>query len=59
VDRNFAVHLPFLDGLFGTRHLPEGRWPSRYGLAEGKVPEGYLGQLVHPFRRAAPRPAGG
>ena len=34
VDTNFAVHLPVLDLLFGTAHLPD-RWPSAYGLAHG------------------------
>jgi lathosterol oxidase len=49
-DRNFAVHLPWIDRLFGTAHLPEGAWPSGYGIAGHPVPEGYLGQLVHPLR---------
>ena len=52
---NFAVHLPLLDRLFGTYHLPRGRWPSAYGLAGGvQVPGGYLHQLVEPLRRATP-----
>jgi len=50
-DRNFAVHLPWIDGLFGTAHLPEGAWPARYGIAGDPVPEGYLDQLAWPFRR--------
>jgi sterol desaturase/sphingolipid hydroxylase (fatty acid hydroxylase superfamily) len=56
VDVNFAVHLPLLDRLFGTYHLPRGRWPSAYGLAGGaRVPGGWLHQLVAPLR--APRPS--
>ncbi|HET7291406.1 MAG TPA: sterol desaturase family protein [Vicinamibacteria bacterium] len=51
-DRNFAVHLPWLDRLFGTAYLPDGAWPDRYGIAGDPVPEGYLGQLAFPFRRA-------
>lgn len=31
VNRNFAVHTPIWDRLFGTYYLPE-RWPGRYGL---------------------------
>jgi lathosterol oxidase len=51
VDVNFAVHLQVLDRMFGTFHLPRGRWPARYGLASGeRVPSGYLPQLVEPFR---------
>jgi sterol desaturase/sphingolipid hydroxylase (fatty acid hydroxylase superfamily) len=54
VDKNFAVHLPVLDRLFGTYYQPEGRWPKFYGLAGGAaMPEGYLRQLVHPLRKGA------
>jgi lathosterol oxidase len=54
VDKNFAVHLPVIDWLFGTFHLPKGRWPASYGLAHGDaVPEGFLRQFTYPFR---PRP---
>jgi lathosterol oxidase len=53
VDVNFAVHLPLLDRLFGTFHMPRGRWPSAYGLARGEhVPGGYVRQLVEPLRPA-------
>ena len=51
VDRNFAVHLPVLDRLFGTHHLPEARWPARYGVSGYAVPATYLDHLVSPFRR--------
>jgi lathosterol oxidase len=51
-DRNFAVHLPWLDRLFGSAYLPDGQWPERYGIAGDPVPEGYLDQLAHPFRAA-------
>jgi sterol desaturase/sphingolipid hydroxylase (fatty acid hydroxylase superfamily) len=50
VDRNFAIHLPWLDRLFGTYYLPEGRWPTAYGLGGPPVPEGWLRQLVWPLR---------
>jgi sterol desaturase/sphingolipid hydroxylase (fatty acid hydroxylase superfamily) len=55
IDKNFAVHLPVLDWLFGTFHLPKDRWPESYGLAHGEpMPEGYLRQFVQPFRRETP-----
>jgi lathosterol oxidase len=51
LDKNFAVHLQVLDRIFGTFHLPKGRWPGSYGLTGGeRVPSGYLPQLVEPFR---------
>jgi lathosterol oxidase len=50
IDKNFAVHLPVLDWLFGTYYLPPGRWPASYGLADGRpVPDGYLRQFLYPF----------
>jgi lathosterol oxidase len=49
IDKNFAVHLPILDRIFGSYYLPD-RWPAAYGLADDqKVPEGFLGQFTHPF----------
>jgi sterol desaturase/sphingolipid hydroxylase (fatty acid hydroxylase superfamily) len=50
IDKNFAVHLPLLDQVFGTCYLPGDRWPASYGLGRGKlVPPGYVRQLVDPF----------
>ena len=51
IDINYASHFPIWDWLFGTHHLPEGRWPDRYGVAGDKVPRGYWKQFLHPFRR--------
>jgi sterol desaturase/sphingolipid hydroxylase (fatty acid hydroxylase superfamily) len=51
IDKNFAVHLPILDYLFGTFHLPEGRWPASYGISNNPVPEGYARQLVYPLTK--------
>jgi lathosterol oxidase len=49
IDKNFAVHLPVLDALFGTMYLPR-RWPTRYGLAHGaRVPPGFVRQFAWPF----------
>jgi sterol desaturase/sphingolipid hydroxylase (fatty acid hydroxylase superfamily) len=52
VDKNFAIHFPWLDRLFGTHHFPKGRWPDGYGVPEA-VPNGYWAQLRYPFRRQA------
>ncbi len=49
-DVNFAIHLPFLDKLFGTFHWPKDRWPENYGIPED-VPKGYLGQFIFPWTR--------
>lgn len=52
VDRNFAVHLPIIDWIFGTYYLPKGVWPERTGIEGNPVPDGWLRQLTHPFRSA-------
>lgn len=49
-DRNFAVHVPAIDWIFGSAYLPD-RWPERYGIDGDPVPEGWLAQLAWPFRR--------
>lgn len=49
VDKNFAVHSPIWDRLFGTYYMP-GRWPNRYGLCGPRdVPSGWLRQFLYPF----------
>ena len=50
-DKNFAVHLPVIDRLFGTWHLPGNEWPARYGLDGSPVPDGYVKQAVYPFKK--------
>lgn len=50
VDKNFAVHVPVLDVIFGTAYIPP-RWPSAYGLAhEPEPPSGYVRQFLWPLR---------
>jgi sterol desaturase/sphingolipid hydroxylase (fatty acid hydroxylase superfamily) len=46
---NYAGEFPALDALFGTLYLPADRWPAQYGV-DDKQPDGYLRQLVWPFR---------
>ncbi|HEY2708101.1 MAG TPA: sterol desaturase family protein [Caulobacteraceae bacterium] len=47
---NFAPMFPVWDLMFGTFHMPKGELPQTFGAVG--VPEGLLGQLVHPFRPA-------
>jgi lathosterol oxidase len=52
IDKNFAVHLPVIDWIFGTFYLPTGRWPQKYGLSDGEqLPEWFTLQFLYPFRR--------
>jgi sterol desaturase/sphingolipid hydroxylase (fatty acid hydroxylase superfamily) len=57
VDRNFAIHLPVIDRLFGTSYFPDGRWPDAYGLAGPPVPDGWVRQLLWPLRGRGAREA--
>lgn len=51
LDKNFAVHTPIWEILFGTYYLPD-RWPSSYGLnGRRDVPGRWITQLVYPFRK--------
>jgi lathosterol oxidase len=46
-DKNFAVHFPVLDLMFGTFYLPAGNvWPAGYGVHSSDVPEHYFAQWV-------------
>ena len=51
VDKNFAIHLPLIDRVFGTAHEPDG-FPEDYGIDGDPVPEGWGRQLVWPLRRS-------
>lgn len=51
IDVNFAIHFPLFDRLFGTHHMPEGRWPQGYGIEGHPVPIGYWKQFLYPFQR--------
>jgi sterol desaturase/sphingolipid hydroxylase (fatty acid hydroxylase superfamily) len=54
LDKNFAVHTPLWDILFGTYYLPD-RWPGAYGLSGRRdVPARWVTQLLYPFRRRPP-----
>jgi sterol desaturase/sphingolipid hydroxylase (fatty acid hydroxylase superfamily) len=52
IDKNFAIHFPWIDRIFGTYYLPEGnKWPDTYGLHNEKIPASFWGQLCYPFTR--------
>lgn len=54
-DKNFAVHFPVLDLIFGTHHQPRGKWPQSYGVIGEYPPSGMLAQHVHALRRVFSR----
>jgi len=48
VDKNFAGIFPLWDLLFGTAYFP-GHLPTKFGVANAKVPNTLAGQLMYPF----------
>jgi sterol desaturase/sphingolipid hydroxylase (fatty acid hydroxylase superfamily) len=56
IDINYAAHLPILDRIFGTYHMPSDRWPEHYGVAGDPLPKGIWRQFLYPFQRKAPAP---
>ena len=50
IDKNFAIHFPWIDRLFGTYHYPD-HWPERYGLDGEEISTSFLRQTVDPFFR--------
>ena len=53
IDINYAAHLPIIDRLFRTYHMPPDRWPDSYGVVGAPLPKGLVRQFLYPFRRKA------
>jgi sterol desaturase/sphingolipid hydroxylase (fatty acid hydroxylase superfamily) len=51
MDKNYAVHLPILDMMFGTFLLPKNEWPETYGVLGPDLPKGLIKQHMYPFNR--------
>ena len=48
-DKNFAIHFPFIDMIFGTYYPMGKEWPEGTGLGEAKFPKGFIRQFAFPF----------
>ncbi len=48
IDKNFAIHFPWIDKVFGTYHFPD-TWPVHYGLDGEEISPNFLGQTIDPF----------
>lgn len=48
IDKNFAIHFPWIDRIFGTYYYPE-EWPERYGLDGEEIAPTFLQQTIDPF----------
>jgi sterol desaturase/sphingolipid hydroxylase (fatty acid hydroxylase superfamily) len=48
IDKNFAIHFPWIDKLFGTYYYPDN-WPERYGLDGEEIAPNFMGQTIEAF----------
>ena len=48
IDKNFAIHFPWIDKIFGTYYYPD-EWPERYGLDGEEIAPGSWAQTVEAF----------
>jgi lathosterol oxidase len=48
IDKNFAIHFPWIDRIFGTYYYPE-TWPEKYGLDGEEISPSFVGQTIEPF----------
>src|SRR5258708_14435700 len=48
IDKNFAIHFPWIDIIFGTYYYPD-EWPKLYGLDGEEIARGFFGQTIEPF----------
>jgi lathosterol oxidase len=51
LDKNFSIHFPWIDKLFGTYYFPDEKWPDTYGLDHEQLPPGFWRQTFYPFTR--------
>jgi lathosterol oxidase len=51
IDKNFAIHFPWIDRIFGTYYLPKDHtWPKAYGIEGEQPPPNFFAQFVWPFQ---------
>jgi sterol desaturase/sphingolipid hydroxylase (fatty acid hydroxylase superfamily) len=48
IDKNFAIHFPWIDKLLGTYYFPK-EWPAAYGLDAEEIPNGFIRQTYMPL----------
>ena len=48
IDKNFAIHFPWIDRVFGTYYYPD-QWPERYGLDGEEIAPDFWRQTIEPF----------
>lgn len=49
--KNYAIHLPIVDLMFGTQKLPPKVWPEKYGIFGKPLPNGIIKQHLWSFKK--------
>ncbi len=49
IDKNFAIHFPWIDKIFSTYYFPKEKWPDTYGLDNEELPSGFWAQTFYPL----------
>lgn len=49
--KNYAIHLPLVDILFGTFKLDPKAWPEKYGVLGKPLPDGIVQQHLWTFKK--------
>lgn len=52
IDRNYAAHFSFIDYLFKTAVRGQDKWPKKYGIVGGGMPESWIKQQTYPFTKS-------
>jgi len=50
IDKNFAIHFPWIDRIFGTYYYPD-EWLKLYGLDGEEISPNFFGQTIEPFTK--------
>jgi sterol desaturase/sphingolipid hydroxylase (fatty acid hydroxylase superfamily) len=50
IDKNFAIHFPWIDKMFGTYYFPD-TWPEKYGLDGEELSPSFWRQTIQPFMK--------
>jgi lathosterol oxidase len=49
INKNYAIHFPWIDRILGTYYSPTDRWPQSYGLDGEQLSPSFIGQTIRPF----------
>lgn len=48
IDTNYSAHFVLFDWMFGTYHMPKGKWPADFGTTK-RLPRTFWKQTLYPI----------